>query len=133
MSGENVQIVRGIYGHWERGNMKAGIEIFDPEIVFEAFMPDANDFVVARGPEEIEAFMREFLAQWTNYGLVGDEFRDADTKVLVAGRQRARGRQSGVEVEFPMHSVWTFRNGRVVGLRFTPSMAEALEAAGLSE
>ena len=128
-----MQIVRGVYAQWERGNMRAGGELFDPEISFEAFMPDANDVVVAHGPEGIKVFMREFLAQWTDYGLVGDEFRDADTKVLVAGRQRAQGRQSGVEVEFPMHSIWTFRDGRVVGLRFTPSMTEALEAAGLRE
>src|SRR5215212_148307 len=116
MSQKNVEIVRGIYAQWARGNMRAGVETFDPEIVFESFMPDAQDSVVARGVHEIDAFMREFLAQWANYRLIGEEFRDAGTKVFVAGRQTAQGRQSGAEVEQPMLSVWTFRGGKVVGL-----------------
>ena|SRR5215216_984164 len=133
MSQENVELVRDIYAQWARGNMGAGVETFDPGIVFESFMPDAHDWVVARGVDEIGAFMREFLAQWANYRLIGEEFRDAGDKVFVAGRQAARGRQSGAEVELPMLSVWTFRADRVVGLRFTPSRQKALEAAGLSE
>jgi ketosteroid isomerase-like protein len=133
MSQENVERVREIYAQWARAKMRAGVEIFDTEIVFESFMPDANARVVARGREEIEAFMREFLAQWANYRLIGEDFRDAGTKVFVAGRQAARGKQSGVEVEQPMHSVWTFRGGKVVGLRFTPFLQEGLEAAGLRE
>ena len=133
MSQENVEIVQEIYAQWARGNMRAGVGMFDTEIVFESFMPDANARVVARGPEEIEAFMREFLAQWANYRLIGEDFRDAGTKVFVAGRQAAHGKQSGVEVEQRMHSVWTFRGGKVVGLRFTPFVEEALEAAGLRE
>jgi ketosteroid isomerase-like protein len=133
MSQENVELVRQIYAQWARGNMWAGVEMFDTEIVFESFMPDANDRVVAHGPDEIEAFMREFLAQWANYRLIGEEFRAVGAKVFVAGRQAARGKQSGAEVEQPMHSVWTFRGGRVVGLRFTPFHEEALEAVGLSE
>ncbi len=42
MSQENVEIVRGIYAEWERGNMKAGVEVLDPEIAFEAYMPDGR-------------------------------------------------------------------------------------------
>jgi ketosteroid isomerase-like protein len=133
MSQENVEVVREFYEQWARGNMWAGVELFDAEILFESFMPDANDWVVAHGPEEIETFMREFLAQWADYRLLGEEFRDVGTKVFVAGRQTARGKQSGAEVEHPMHSVWTFRGGNVIGLRFTPFREEALEAAGLRE
>jgi ketosteroid isomerase-like protein len=128
-----VEIVRGIYAQWERGNMRAGVETFDPGIVFESFMPDAEDWVIARGVDEIEAFMREFLAQWADYRLIGEEFRDAGTKVFVAARQAARGKQSGADVEQPMLSVWTFSADKVAGLRFTPFREEALEAAGLAE
>ena len=133
MPPENLDVVRDIYAQWAQGNMKAGLELFDSEIVFASFMPDANEWVVAHGPEEIRAFMREFLAQWADYRLIGDEFRDVAPKVYVRGRQTAQGVHSGAEVEFPMHSVWTFRGDRVVELRFTPSRQEALEAAGLSE
>ena len=134
MSQENVELVREIYAQWARGNMRAGAEVLDSEIAFESqALPDADERVVAHGPEELETFMRGFIAQWADYRLIGEEFRDAGDKVFVAGRQAARGRQSGAEVELPMLSVWTFRADRVVGLRFTPSRQKALEAAGLSE
>jgi ketosteroid isomerase-like protein len=134
MSEENVELVRRTYAEWERGNMTAGVELFDPEIVFESFMPDANERVVANGPGEVGSFMRDFLGQWRDYRLIADEFREVGKgKVFVAGRQAATGRQSGVGVESPMCSVWTFRNGKVVGLLFEPDIQTALEAAGLRE
>jgi ketosteroid isomerase-like protein len=134
MSEENVEIVRRIYTDWERGNIRAGLDLFDPEIVFESFMPDASERVAAHGPEGIQAFMREFLAQWRNYRIIGDEFKEVSQNVIVvAGRQAATGRQSGVEVEMPISSLWTFGGGKVVRLEWFPSREGALEAAGLSE
>ena len=73
------------------------------------------------------------FVQWANYRLIGEELRDVGTKVFVAGRQAARGKQSGAEVDQPRLSVWTFHDGKVVGLRFPPFREEALEAVGLSE
>ncbi|MGZ8665882.1 MAG: nuclear transport factor 2 family protein [Solirubrobacterales bacterium] len=133
MSQENVEVVRKVYAEWARGNVSAGVEMFHPEIAFETYMPDAREEVIACGPDEIETHMREFLSQWDNWRLIGDDFRDAGDRVFVAGRHKARGRQSGVEVEEPIFSVWTFRAEKVVGLQFLNSRANALEAAGLSE
>jgi ketosteroid isomerase-like protein len=134
VSEKNIELVRQIYGEWERGNINAGVELFDPEIVFETFMPDSDAGVVANGPAEVEGFMREFLEQWRDYRLIAEELTAAgEDIVLVSGRQAARGKVSGVEVEQPMFSVWIFRANRVIALRFTPFRAEALEAAGLSE
>ena len=133
MSEENVEVVRRIYAEWGRGNMAAGVELLDSEIVFRSFMPDANETVVANGADEIEAFMREFLRPWRDYRLIGEEFREIEKdKVLVSGHQAATGRMSGVAVEYPMCSVWTFRGGRVVSLVFDPDSQTALEVAGRS-
>jgi hypothetical protein len=67
MSGENVELVRRACAGWEQGNIRAGAELFDPEIVFESLMPDSNATIVANGLLEVEAFMRELLAQWRDY------------------------------------------------------------------
>ena len=134
MSEENVEIVRQTYVEWRRGNMKAGVERFDPEIVFESFMPDASERIVVSGPAEVEAFMREFLRDWRDYRLIGDEYHQAGaTRVFVRGRQAAVGRESGAAVEDTMYSVWTFRDGKVVHLIFDRDRQRALEAAGLQE
>jgi ketosteroid isomerase-like protein len=132
VSQENVEIVRGIHAGWRRGNMNAGVELFDPEIVFESFVPDASERVVANGPAEVEAFMREFLRQFRDYRIFGDEFREiGSTKVFVSGRQTAIGHKSGATVEDALFSVWAFRDGKVIHLTFDRDRQRALEAAGL--
>jgi ketosteroid isomerase-like protein len=132
MSQENLERVRQVCRDWEKGNFATGLELFDPEIRLESFMPDSAQTVVAQGLDGIKHFMREFLLSWRNYRFIGDDFREAGDKVFVGGRQAATGRQSGVEVEHEMYTVWTFRDERLVGLRFTPSRDEALDEAGLS-
>ena len=134
MSRENVEVVRRIYGEWARGNLRAGIELFDPGIVFESFIPDASERVVVEGPENVERFMREFLAQWRDFRISGEDYRAVgDDKVFVAGHQTARGRESGIVVADSICSVWTFRMGKVVRLIFKRDHANALEAVGLRE
>jgi ketosteroid isomerase-like protein len=134
MSQENVEIVRGVYDQWKLGNLGAAVELFDPEIVFESFMPDSQERVIARGVEEIEAFMREFLVTSRDYRMIGEEFREVgNDKVFVAGRQAVTGRQSGVPIDGPAFWVWMFRGGKVVRLLFETRRREALQTAGLSE
>jgi ketosteroid isomerase-like protein len=95
-------------------------------------MPDANESTVAKGLGEVEAFTRSWLAQWDEYRIVAEEFRAVERdKVLVSVRQVAKGRRSGAQVESPGFSVWTLRDGKVVGLSLHYDRAEALEAAGL--
>ena len=131
MAEENVEIVRGIYAEWEQGRMHAGVDRFDPEIAFESFMPDSRRRASANGPAEVEAFMRELLAQWRDYKIVGDEFHSyaGGDVVLVGGHQAALGRQSEVSVQSPIFSVWRFRSGRIVKLDWFLSRAPAEEEA----
>ena len=127
-------VVRGIYAEWEQGNLAAAVELFDPEIVFESFMPDSSERIVARGRREIETFMRNFLIQTSEYRMIGEEFRAVGKdKVFVAGRQATVGRLSGVAVDGPAFWVWTFRDHNVTRLVFETDQQRALEAAGLSE
>jgi ketosteroid isomerase-like protein len=134
MSEENVEAVRRIYSDWQRGNFAEGPNLFDPEILFESVMPDSSERIVAHGPEEIEAFMREFLTQWRDYRMIGEDFRQlGDDTVLVEGRQAGIGRRSGVSVEIPIYSVWTLRDGKVIRLIVEFDQRKAHEAAGLRE
>ena len=135
MSEENyVEIVRRTYSAWEQGNFAEARQLFDSEVVFESVMPDSSERIVAHGPEGIEAFMREFLAQWRDYRLYGEDFRQVGIEiVLVEGHQSGIGRRSGVAVESPVFSVWTFRNGKVIRLIMEFDRRKAREAAGLSE
>jgi ketosteroid isomerase-like protein len=58
---------------------------------------------------------------------------DLGDRVLVLGRVRARGRESGVELDSPLGWVFTVRGGKLAKAEGFLSRAQALEAAGLSE
>lgn len=132
MPQKNVETVRAIYAEWERGNFQAALPVLDREITFETFMPDSDEIVVLHGLERLEGFMRDWFGQWEAYRVTGDEFRAAGTDhVFVAGRQAGIGRRSGVQVDSPGFTVWTFRAGKVVRLLAHYDRGSALEAAGL--
>jgi ketosteroid isomerase-like protein len=132
MTEGNVQIVRRIYAEWARGNFAAAQEWYDPEIRFEAWMPDSSENVTVHGLADLRDFTDSWFAQWKNYRVIGDEFHDAgNDRVFVGGRQAASGHQSGVEVESPGFAVWTFRGGKVAELFLDYDRRRALEAAGI--
>jgi ketosteroid isomerase-like protein len=134
MSEENLETLRSIYDGWEQGHLGAGREVFDPEVTVETFMPDAGETVALHGVGQFEEFVRDWLAQWQDYRVTGEDFLEVGAeKVLVSGRQIATGHRSGVAVESPAFAVWTFRQGKVVKLSLHYDRQDALEAAGLSE
>jgi ketosteroid isomerase-like protein len=131
VSRELIEVVRRVCGEWAVGNWRAGVELFDPDVVLTARIPEGA--ITSEGPEAIGRFMREFLSQWERYWINPQEFVDAGEQILVAGRQHGTGAASGLEINAPLYVVFTFRDGRVIDLRFTPDRQEGLEAAGLSE
>jgi ketosteroid isomerase-like protein len=134
MSEENVATLRSIYGEWEQGNLRAGRNEFDPEVTVKTFMPDANEPVILEGLDQFERFVRDWLTQWQNYRVTGEDFREVEAdKILVSGRQIATGHRSGIAVESPAFAVWTFRESKVVKLSLHYDRDDALKAAGLSE
>ena len=135
MSQENVEVVRGIYDEWAKGNLRAGRDLYDRRVLFIpiAEMFDARDFYV--GPEGVAEFMRPFLQAWTNFTVTAEELIEAGDSVVVAVRHRALGRESGVLADEPEQEfqVWTFRGTAVIRFEVFRDRADALEAVGLRE
>jgi ketosteroid isomerase-like protein len=133
MSQGNVEIVRQIYGRWERGDFRAGQEIYDPYVllVLRPEFPEAGAYC---GPNEIRKYMREdFLADFADASIAGEEFIDAGDSVIVRVNQQATGPESGVPVGMRYYQVWTFRGSLVIRIESIRERADALQAAGLSE
>jgi ketosteroid isomerase-like protein len=129
MSEENVARLRAIYEEWSRGNFRAGTELFAPDIAFEP-MAEGRDSLTR---DELEPYMRDFLAQWDAFACEAQDFLDLGETVIVTELQRATGKSSHVETEQIFYSVWRFRGGLVVGIRWEPDFAAAKEVAGISD
>jgi ketosteroid isomerase-like protein len=131
VSEQNVKQVERLTREWAAGNWRAGEALLVPDLVLTTRVPEGR--LVLEGRETIARFMREFLAQWERYWVDPAQFIDLSDKVLVIGHQIGIGATSGLEIKEPWYAVFTFDDGHVVAMTFTPDRGEGLEAAGLQE
>jgi ketosteroid isomerase-like protein len=132
MSHDNVEVVRGIYAEWGKGNFRVGTDLFDSDVVLviRAEFPDAGAYV---GPDEIRGYMRHFLSSWTDAVIEAEDIFGAAERVAVAVHQQAIGTGSGLSVDMRYWQVWTFRGSAVTRIESIKTRSEVLDAVGLSE
>jgi ketosteroid isomerase-like protein len=129
---EHVQIVRRVYEHWAEGDFRAGIELYDPHVVFIQ-RPEFPHAGVYLGPEQLSGYMRELLEAWDDFTIAAEEILPAGDSLVVAVLQRGIGVGSGAVTELRYFHVWTFRGSTVVRWENFRERSEALAAVGLQE
>jgi ketosteroid isomerase-like protein len=135
MSRENVETVRRIYGHLDRGDPEAW-DMLAPDVVLDASRRLLDPQVV-RGREQVRDYMGQTFDFFEDPGVGGffweiEELVDAGEHVVAFNRTGGRGKASGVPVEARIAIVWTFRDGTPVAVAyFGDDRAGALAAAGL--
>lgn len=134
MSRENIEIVKGIYDEWSRGNFdnrEAFAEDLDFEMAGWALLQTGS--VKATGIDGMADVFREVMRGWDDFHTSPiEELIETGDQIVVVNRVGGRGRISGVEVDSQRGVVFTFREGKIVRL-FLTDREEALEAVGLSE
>jgi len=131
MSSDNVQVVRGIYDAYRRGDLDAVVAAADPEIrcYDRADRPGAT---VYRGHDGLRAFAESDSDVFENVAYEPCDFLHADDEhVVVRIRQAGRGRASSVPVAERIVNVWKLRDGRCIELRIFSTDREAFEALGV--
>lgn len=127
----NVDIVRGIYDRWGRGELPwsgDALEAYDPDV--EWTMPHPG--LTAHGRDELVHLWRRFLGTWDDYRIELEEIRPVgDDQVLVFFSEHVRGKGAGIESEAHPAAVWTLKDGRAVRFKGYLDRADALEAVGL--
>jgi ketosteroid isomerase-like protein len=129
MSRENVDLVR-------RGieSVDAFWAMLDDHVVWDLRNmpgPDLSGVVVGR--DAVIEGSRRYWGTWEEYRLDAEELIDAGSSVVVAMRERGRGKGSGIPVERRWAQVWTFSRGRIIRWEMFPDKPAALEAVGLAE
>jgi ketosteroid isomerase-like protein len=131
MSQENVELVRGSFEAYLRGDLETALAGFDPEVeIYDHDIPDAGEY---RGLEGVLRWQDDWDREWESWRWDPEEYIDAGERVVAVLRVYAKGRQSGVEVERLDGAVYTMRDGKCVRLDYYGSKEQALEAVGLRE
>jgi ketosteroid isomerase-like protein len=133
MSQEEVEIVRAAIDAFNRRDLAAVTERFDPEIEWAPGGPAAVERAVYRGRDEVSSGFAATWEAWELFRVQESEVRDLEDSVLWLGRARLRGGASHVELdqEFAIH--FLVRGGKIIRAHGFPGWHEALEAAGLWE
>ena len=126
MSRANVERLQALYAELARGNFRGSGDLLAADVVYEPFSDGRRAY---RGPEAVANYMREFLAQWSDFRIEAREFAEIGEAVLVTERQRGSGKSSGVETEMTFYATWIFRGGQVVRVRWDSDRDSAFAVA----
>jgi ketosteroid isomerase-like protein len=131
MSRAEVDMLRRGYDLvWREGQIERALEDLPPD--FEWVVPDHPDRELSRGPDEVIAFFRDWIASWDELD-VSYELREADAgRVLAVITMRGTGRGSGARTEMRMAQLWSFEGGRARRMVAYNDVEEGRAAAGPS-
>ena len=133
MSHENVELTEQLILAFNRRDLAAMTERFDPEIEWSPGGPAAVERAVYRGRDEVSEGFAATWETWELFHLEQHEVRDLGDATLWLGRSHLRGGASQVELdqEFAVHLL--IDGGKIARIQGFSEWREALEAAGLEE
>jgi ketosteroid isomerase-like protein len=112
---QNLDVVRGLYAAFGRGDFEAIVEVLDPQVSWRT--PGAPDLPTAGLRQGIPA-VREFFGLLMNTLDIAEfqpeDFLAAGNTVVVLGTSREGPKGNGRLVNFRWVHVFKFRNGRIV-------------------
>ena len=133
MSQENVEASRQLIQAFNRRDLAAMTEMFDPEIEWTPIGPAAVERAVYRGRDEVSGGFAATWEAWEVFQLEEHEARDLGDSVLWLGRAQLKGGASHLELDQEFAVRITMDGGKIVRMKGFQTWDEALEAGGLSE
>jgi ketosteroid isomerase-like protein len=113
MSNENVELLRGTYDAFGRGDVPAVMAAFADDISWS--VPEALPHgVQSRGKGEVGQFFQRLASTWEDFELEIDDYVASGERVCVIGR--ATGRLDGVQTGYGFVHAWTVRDGVCIAL-----------------
>ena len=130
MSEENVNVVRGMYEAFGRGDIPAVIAALDPRVEWweaENFIyADGNPYV---GPQAVLAGVFARIGdEWEGFEVSPEEVLDAGETVVGRGYYSGTYKRNGERVRAQFAHLFTFRGGKVVKFQQYTDTAQFLKA-----
>lgn len=130
---DRAELTRSAIERWNSG--VRGIEEFAPYIAPDFELESPLSIVAGepyRGVAGLQTWLRDVDEQFSEWRIAVEEVREVGDGVLTVSTVRARGRASGVALEFGSAAVARFSDdGLIARLRIYADVAEALAALGL--
>jgi ketosteroid isomerase-like protein len=133
MSEENLEVVRRSVEAINRGDVEGALSYTDPDGELHSAIVGGAEGSVYRGHDGFRRWYADVMQSFDELITELTEFRDLGEVVVAFGHIRARGRESGMELDTATGWVFTVRNRKVVRAEGFLSYDEALKAAGLQE
>ena len=115
MTAWNVEFLRGVYAHWERGEF-GSVDWADPDIEFA--IADGPSPVRVTGIPAMARAWGETISSYEGLTVAAEEYREVDSeRVLVLTRNQGRARGSGFDIGrilTPGANLFHIRDGRIV-------------------
>jgi ketosteroid isomerase-like protein len=131
VSQANVEIARGAFEAWERGDLSAMLEPLADDIVSRRVPPLVNP-EEHHGPEGTLDMFADWIEAYDSFESWADEYIDAGDSVVVRVPQRVRFAGSDRTMQDVFWFRLSFEDRRVTRLEVYADRSQALEAAGLS-
>lgn len=117
--GTNLDVVKGIYAAFAKGDVPAVLGAFDPQISWleaENFLlDDQNPYV---GPMAVATGVFQRLVERVdNFGVYPEHYHEAGDAVVVEGRYRGTMKATGVAADTQYAHVWRLRKGLVTSFQ----------------
>jgi ketosteroid isomerase-like protein len=132
MSQENVETFRRGVQAANTGDVDGLLKTLDPAIEWYPAVV-ALTRSIYRGHEGVRAMLRESDEVFASRTFEETEIRDLGDRLLVFGRMRARGLESGAETVGSFNQLIRFKDGKATEVRTFLEREEALAAAGRQE
>lgn len=127
------EVVRDVWAAFSRNDVEAAIALISTDVVVVPFGA-AMEGKRYEGHDGIRQwFLQDIRVNWERFDSEAQEFRKVGDRLLVYGRWRARGRDSGVELDVAATWVVDVRDGKIAAWQTFTDRDEAHRLVGLRE
>ena len=117
---KNVDIIKGIYSDFAKGNIPDVLQKFDPKIEWneaESFpYADGNPYI---GPNNVlEGVFKRLGSEWNYWNLINQTYYEANSgEIIVTGRYKAKNKITGKEINAQFVHIWSLNDGMITRLQ----------------
>ena len=125
-----IELLRGAYTAFNRGDIAAAVASLDPDIEWSE-PPEFPGGGLYHGRAGASEYLTQSRAAWDDVQSDPEQFIPAGDRIVVFVHARVRARGSDEWQEVRLADVYTFRDGRPVSMRAFADRDEALRWAGV--